>query len=211
MGREKWSNGCFSLFFAILLRSNPLYFGEKLYICGLIMRIWKYISFLLVICFATSCREASTFFGYDTVAKVGRNTLTAPEISAAVPKGLTGADSVSYVDSYIEKWVIRQLKLQEAELIFSSSEADIDRMVEEYRQTLLSSRVDQHYVNAATTGEITDEDIESEYEAMAKQYELELDKVKSMVPNAEIEENLKTRKAVKVIVDNAVAVAPKAE
>ena len=58
---------------------------------------------------------------------------------------------------------------------------------------------------------VTAEDIDAEIENLAKQYELDVEKVKSMVPAAEIEENLKTRKAVKVIVDNAVAVAPKAE
>jgi len=58
---------------------------------------------------------------------------------------------------------------------------------------------------------VSEEEIAAEIENLAKQYELEVEKVKSMVPNAEIEENLKTRRAVKVIVDNAVAVAPKAE
>ena len=58
---------------------------------------------------------------------------------------------------------------------------------------------------------VSEEEIEAEYAALAAQYELEADKVKSMVPTAEIEENLKTRKAVKVIVENAVAVAPKTE
>ena len=58
---------------------------------------------------------------------------------------------------------------------------------------------------------ITDEDLNAEYEALAAQYELELDKVKGMVPAEEITNSLKVRKAVKVIVDNAVAVAPKTE
>ena len=58
---------------------------------------------------------------------------------------------------------------------------------------------------------VSAEEIDAEYAALAAQYELEADKVKSMVPTAEIEESLKTRKAVKVIVDNAVAVAPAAE
>ena len=40
---------------------------------------------------------------------------------------------------------------------------------------------------------------------------MELDKVKGMVPADEIQTSLKTRKAVKVITDSAVAVAPKAE
>ena len=58
---------------------------------------------------------------------------------------------------------------------------------------------------------VSDEDIAAEYEAMAKQYELEVEKVKEMVPAEEIKTNLETRKAVKVIVDSAVAVAPKAK
>ena len=56
---------------------------------------------------------------------------------------------------------------------------------------------------------VTDEDIEAEYEAMAKQYELELDKIKGMVPADEIKTSLETRKAVSVIVDSAKATAPK--
>ena len=57
---------------------------------------------------------------------------------------------------------------------------------------------------------VSDEDIAAEYEAMAKQYELEVEKIKGMVPADEIKTNLETRKAVTVIVDSAVAVAPKA-
>ena len=59
--------------------------------------------------------------------------------------------------------------------------------------------------------EVTEDDVAAEYEALAKQYELELDKVKSMVPVEEIKTSLETRRAVKLIVDSAVAVAPKKE
>lgn len=148
---------------AILLRSNTLYSDEKLYICGLIMRIWNYISVFVVLLLATSCREASTLFGYDTVVRVGRNTLSSADIAAAVPKGLSGVDSVNYVDSYIDKWIIRQLKLQEAELIFSSSEGDIDRMVEDYRQSLLIRKIEQYYLDKDVDLQITDADIEAYY------------------------------------------------
>ena len=58
---------------------------------------------------------------------------------------------------------------------------------------------------------VTDEEIEAEFAAMAEQYQLELKKVKEMVPVEEIKTSLTTRKAIKLIVDNAVAVAPKAE
>lgn len=58
---------------------------------------------------------------------------------------------------------------------------------------------------------VTTEDIEEEFQSMAKQYEMEEDKIKEMVPMDELTESLKTRKAVKLIVDSAVAVAPKTE
>ena len=58
---------------------------------------------------------------------------------------------------------------------------------------------------------VTDEEMEAEFEALAKQYELEVSKIKEMVPANEITASLTNRKAVKVIVDSAVAVAPKAE
>ena len=59
--------------------------------------------------------------------------------------------------------------------------------------------------------EVTEEDLNAEFETLAKQYELEVEKIKEMVPVEELTASLKTRKASKVIIDSAVAVAPKAE
>ena len=58
---------------------------------------------------------------------------------------------------------------------------------------------------------VTDEEIAAEIESLAKQYEMDAAKVKEMVPAEELTESLKIRKAVQIIVDSAVAVAPKAE
>lgn len=58
---------------------------------------------------------------------------------------------------------------------------------------------------------VSDEEIEAELKSLAEQYQLELDKVKEMVPVEEITGSLTTRKAAKIITDSAVAVAPKAE
>ena len=55
---------------------------------------------------------------------------------------------------------------------------------------------------------VTEEEIAEEQAKMVTNYSIELEKVKELVPVDEITESLKTRKAVKVIVDSAVAVAP---
>lgn len=147
------------------------------------MRLLRYIPLLAALMLSVSCREAQHIFGYDIVAKAGRNTLTAEDIAQAVPQGLSGSDSVSYVDSYIDKWIIRQLKLQEAELIFSSSESDIDRMVEDYRQSLLIRKIEQYYLEKDSDFQITDADIEAYYNSNKSDFRLSSPVVKGYIVN----------------------------
>ena len=56
---------------------------------------------------------------------------------------------------------------------------------------------------------VSDEDLTAEYEDMAKQYEMDVEKIKTMVSAEELTTSLKTRKAVKLIEDAATPVAPK--
>ena len=54
---------------------------------------------------------------------------------------------------------------------------------------------------------VSDEELEAEFAELAKSYELEIEKIKEMVPTEEIKENLASRKTVKFLVENAVAKA----
>ncbi len=58
---------------------------------------------------------------------------------------------------------------------------------------------------------VSEEDTEAEYAALSTQYELEIEKIKEMVPAEEVNATLRNRKAVKVITESAVAVAIKTE
>ncbi|HIQ77501.1 MAG TPA: trigger factor [Candidatus Faecousia excrementipullorum] len=57
---------------------------------------------------------------------------------------------------------------------------------------------------------VSEEEMNAEYEKLAKQYELEVEKVKSMVPAEEIKASLETRKVIDLLTSSAMAVAPKA-
>ena len=70
---------------------------------------------------------------------------------------------------------------------------------------LLSQIVDEEKLS------VTDEEIEEELKKMAEQYQMELDKVKELVKKESVEADLAAKKAVKLIVDNAVAVEKKEE
>ncbi len=58
--------------------------------------------------------------------------------------------------------------------------------------------------------EVTEEDMEAEFASLAEMYQLEVAKIKEMVPAEEVKASLTTRMASKVITESAVAVAPKA-
>lgn len=57
---------------------------------------------------------------------------------------------------------------------------------------------------------VSEDEMNAEFEKLAKQYELEVEKVKSMVPAEEIKASLETRKVIDLLTSSAMAVAPKA-
>lgn len=141
---------------------------------------------------AVSCRNSSAIFSGDEVlVRVGSKQLSTSDMSAVMPKGLTGADSADYVDAYIEKWIVKQLKLQEAELMFSSSAADIDRMVDDYRQSLLIRKIEQYYLDTEMNNDITDAEIEAYYDSHRGDFRLTKSIVKGRI--VEIGENYRRR------------------
>ncbi|MPM96859.1 Trigger factor [bioreactor metagenome] len=58
--------------------------------------------------------------------------------------------------------------------------------------------------------EISDEDVEAEYNTMAGQYGIELENIKKYLPAEQIKDQLSSRKAIDLVRDSAVAVEPKA-
>lgn len=59
--------------------------------------------------------------------------------------------------------------------------------------------------------EISDEEVESEYKAMAEKYSIELENVKKYLPAGQIKDQLSTRKAIEIVRDSATATELKTE
>ena len=55
--------------------------------------------------------------------------------------------------------------------------------------------------------EATEDDMNAEFESLAKQYELDVEKIKTMIPAEELRASIENRKAVKAITESAVAKA----
>lgn len=128
------------------------------------------------------CRELPRYFSSDTtVARAGGKDLRLKDVQSVVPPGLTGEDSAAFMKVYVDRWIRKQLKLREAETLFSSSAGDIDRMVEEYRQALLIRQLDQHYVDQSIDTLFTDDEISAYYKAHRADFKLDRTIVKGRI------------------------------
>ncbi|MEG2365457.1 MAG: hypothetical protein RSB29_01750 [Alistipes sp.] len=124
--------------------------------------------------FLVGCQELPNYFvGDNTLARVGRTELSLRDVESVVPAGATGDDSAAFVALYVDRWIKKQLKLREAERHFSSSAEDIDRMVEEYRQTLLIRKLDQFYVDRSIDTAFSDKEINAYYKEHQTDFRLD--------------------------------------
>ena len=150
-------------------------------------------------------KQIDSAFEQAAVEKAAENT------TVDMPKALVEAE----LDSQMERFAYQlQMSGYSIEQYAKMMGGDLNTMRNAFRpaaekQAKITVTLEKI---AETEGvEVTEEDLTAEFEAMAKQYSLDVEKIREMVPAEEVKANLKTRKAVKVIVDSAVAVAPKAE
>lgn len=137
---------------------------------------------LFTVLLLTACQELPRYFsGEKLLAKVGDKELVVDELVRAIPSGLSEADSAAYAHVFVDRWVRRQLKIQEAEQLFSSSVADIDRQVEEYRQSLLVRKLDQFCVDRMVDTTFTAEELEAYYNSHKGDFRLDRTIVKGCV------------------------------
>lgn len=166
------------------------------------MRHFIKIATLLVVIYSISCQELPDYLvGSNTVARVGKKELSITEIKEAMPAGLIADDSLSFTQQYIDKWLVRQLKIEEADQLFSSSEEDIERLVEDYRQSLLMRKVDQFYVDKQMNENFSDEEIAEYYNTHKSDFTLDRTLVKGRI--VRLDENYRQRTRLKDLMKRA--------
>ena len=150
-------------------------------------------------------KQADSAFEQNAVEKAAENT------TVDMPKALVEAE----LDTQMERFAYQlQMSGYSMDQYAKMMGGDVNTMRNAFRPTAEKQAkisVTLEKIVEVEGISVTDEEIEAEFKSLAEQYQLELDKVKEMVPMNEITGSLTSRKAIKVITDSAVAVAPKAE
>jgi len=104
------------------------------------------------------------------VAKVYEEYLYTSQISDIVPSGLAPEDSSSIVNDYIEKWIRSRLLLFQAEQNLLPEDKNVERQIEDYRNSLLIFKYEQKYISEKLDTNIADKAISEYYNNYASNF-----------------------------------------
>ena len=130
---------------------------------------------LFALLFAACDRDSSTSAGNDFIAVLGNHRLTRAEVAARMPGGLTPDDSARFVKAYVNDWIDTRLVSEVAAGELDMSE--IDRMVADYRNTLIMQEYRRRMFETHAAS-IPDDSVKAYYEAHKTEFVLDRPMVK---------------------------------
>lgn len=114
---------------------------------------------LLVIVSCSPVREKE-----QAVARVYEKYLYPSDLEGVVPAGVTGADSVQLISSYIDNWVRQAVILHKAEQQIGLSGTAFQKQVNDYKNSLLIYYYEQALVDQQLDTAISGEEVRAYYE-----------------------------------------------
>lgn len=108
----------------------------------------------------------------NPIARVGDAYLYLSEIKEAVTEKSNPADSIENVNKYINNWVREMLVLQQAEKNLTEDKKDFEKMVENYRKSLVTYQYESELVKQKLDTVVSNEEIESYYIQNKNNFEL---------------------------------------
>ena len=149
-----------------------------------------------------AAKQAESAFEQSAVEKAAENT------TVDMPKALIDAELDSQMERFAYQLQMSGYSMEQYAKMMGGDMSSLRSAFRPQAEKQAKISVTLEKIAEAENIAVTEEEIAEEIASLAKQYELEESKVKEMVPAEELTGSLKTRKAVKIIVDSAVAVEP---
>ncbi|MBE9488214.1 MAG: hypothetical protein IMY73_03425 [Bacteroidetes bacterium] len=125
-----------------------------------------------------SCKPLSFEKDSNLIAKVGEEKLFKEDIEKLISSPISQQDSIDFMSNYTEKWIKSTLKKQKAEKFFTDK--TIEKMVDDYRTSLLTYKYDQRYTSKVSD-EVSSSEISKYYNSHKSNFLLSSPMVKAVV------------------------------
>lgn len=98
----------------------------------------------------------------EIVARVNNTYLYRDEL-AGISSNVSGEDSTTRVEAYINSWIRKQLLIQEASKKININEAEVERKILDYRYSIIAYEYLSQYVKQNLDTTVVDSEIEAYY------------------------------------------------
>ncbi len=122
----------------------------------------------------TSCKKksAETPGSERVIARVYDRYLYADALRNLVPPGTSKNDSLTIIRSYVDNWIKQQSVLKRAEDNLDEERKDVEKQLEEYRNSLITYIYESELVKQKLDTSITEQEIEKYYNDHPNNFQL---------------------------------------
>ena len=107
------------------------------------------------------------------LARVYDKSLYFSDIEDLFPEDISGSDSLILLQSFVDKWVRKQLIMEKAELNLTEEQKDVSRQIEEYRSSLLIYKYEQNLVTQKLDTLISQQEVQQYYDENPSNFSLD--------------------------------------
>ena len=126
------------------------------------MGVRYFFSIIIVFLLAVACNRNSNIKDDNTLVKIGNKILYRNVLEDNIPKGLSKEDSIIAAENFIHSW-LRDIILYDVAVKNLYDKENIERLVEEYRKSLLIYQYEEQLVNEKLTNEIDEQSLYDYY------------------------------------------------
>lgn len=112
------------------------------------------------------------------VAECYGKYLYASDLKGIVPENTATLDSIQRINSYIDSWIHRQVLLHQAETNLSTDELDMEKQLEEYRNSLVLYAYETQLIKQKLDTIVGEDEITEFYEQNKEDFQLRTTMVK---------------------------------
>jgi len=154
----------------------------------------NYILAIVFLALFSSCNSFNETYKGDVVARVGDYYLYESDISKLLKDDMPSIDSTLIVDSYINRWARKKIVLQKAQMNLEEEEIKFTRLIEEYRDGLITNTYRQKLVSQYLDTLVTKQEIKEFYKENKTNFLLNEDVV--MLKYADFPSSISNKKEV---------------
>jgi len=127
----------------------------------------------------SACKQQTEEVSKGIIVALGNQVLTVEELESYLPKGVSKQDSLIFAENFIQLWIQERLMYEIANENVADKE-EIERLVENYRQSLVIYRYQEQLVQEKLSKTVSQKDIKQYYEEHKENFKLDNPLIKGM-------------------------------